>query len=66
MSQGRVYTLLKLDNDFSTDLSGQPECGIIHFSYKYWINIILNDTTISAHNYGALILDPNGNQVGVG
>jgi hypothetical protein len=32
---------------------------------KDWINIILNDTTISIHNYGALILDPDGNQVGV-
>ena len=32
---------------------------------KDWINIILNETTISTHNNGALILDPNGNQVGV-
>ena len=32
---------------------------------KDWINFILIDTTISIYNYGALILDPNGNQVGV-
>ena len=32
---------------------------------KDWINFILIETTVSFYNYGALILDPNGNQVGV-
>jgi len=32
---------------------------------KDWINFILSDTTLSTYNYGALILDSNGYQVGI-
>jgi len=32
---------------------------------KGWISFILKDTTISPYNFGALILDSNGNPVGI-
>ncbi|MFC1516574.1 hypothetical protein ACFL7E_07445 [Thermodesulfobacteriota bacterium] len=64
-SDGKPRGIIGIHNNYTLNSKLWKPVDLTPEQLRNWINFILSDITVSANNYGALILDSNGNQVGV-